>query len=276
MARSERRPTVLSEFFAGVGLLFRGLKVWATAPRLMVLGMIPALLVGVALVAAIIALGVNLERIAEFATPFAASWTEPFRTGTRIVAGLAFLAGALVIAVYAYTTITLLVGQPFYERIWMHVERRFGDVPESGLPWWRAFWRGAGAGIRILVPTVLLAVLLVAVGFVPVVGQILAIVLGSLLGGWLLALELTGLAFDGRGRTLRERRAALRTRRARTLGFGVASYLVFLVPFGAVVMMPAAVAGGTILGRLALGENVTPLPRRAGAPTPAAPDRIAP
>lgn len=258
MARRERRPTPMSEFLSGVGMLFRGLRVWASAPRLMVLGMIPALVVGLAFVAGIIALGANLERIAEAVTPFAAGWEEPYRTGTRILAGLGLLAAAILIAVYAYTTLTLLVGQPFYERIWMHVERRFGEVPESGLPWWRAFWRGVGAGIRLVIPAVLLALALFVIGLIPVVGQILVLVLGAVFGGWLLALELTGLAFDARGRTLRERRAALGRSRARTLGFGIASYLVFLIPLGAVIMMPAAVAGGTLLSRIALGESITP------------------
>ncbi|MGX5680353.1 EI24 domain-containing protein [Schumannella luteola] len=269
MAPRQQRPSVVREFLSGVALLFRGLRVWATAPRLMVLGMIPALVVGLAFVAGIITLGANVERLAEVITPFAAAWDEPFRTGTRIVAGLALLASAVTLAIYAYTTITLLVGQPFYERIWMHVERRFGAVPESGLTTWRALWRGIGAGIRIIIPTVLLALGLFLLGFVPAVGPVLVVVLGALVGGWLLALELTGLAFDGRGRTLRERRTALRTRRARTVGFGAASYLVFLIPLGAVVMMPAAVAGGTLLARSALGEPITDSGRGE-------PDRTAP
>lgn len=258
MARREQRPTAVSEFFAGVGLLFRGLRVWATAPRLMVLGMIPALVVGAAFLAGIVTLGVNLERIAELLTPFASAWEEPFRTGTRILAGLGLLAGSVLIALYAFTTITLLVGQPFYERIWMHVERRFGEVPDSGLSFWRAFWRGVGTGIRLIIPAILLAVALFLVGLVPLVGQIFVIVLGALLGGWLLTLELTGFAFDGRGKTLRERRRGLGVRRARSLGFGAACYLVFLIPLGAVIMMPAAVAGGTLLARSALGEAITP------------------
>ena len=48
----------------------------------------------------------------------------------------------------------------------------------------------------------------------------------------------------------RSRRAAS----ARTLGFGVATYLLFLVPFVAIVVMPAAVAGATLLTKDALGE----------------------
>ena len=41
----------------------------------------------------------------------------------------------------------------------------------------------------------------------------------------------------------------MRGRRARILGFGVATQLCFLVPLGAIITMPAAVAGATVLAR---------------------------
>ncbi len=268
MARRNDKPGVAREFLVGVGLLFRGLKVWGTAPKLMWLGMIPALIVGIAFIVGIVALGLNLERLAELVTPFATVWDEPFRTGTRVVAGLALLAVAILIVIYAYTTITLVVGQPFYEQIWRHVEERFGPIPEGPqIGFWRAFWRGLGAGLRLLIPTVLIGLGLFALGFIPVVGQVLVPVLGATLGGWYLTLELTGLAFEGRGLSFRDRRQTLRSRRASTVGFGAATYLMFLIPLGAVIMMPAAVAGATLLTRRALGESVTALTRGA-APSP--------
>jgi len=66
---------------------------------------------------------------------------------------------------------------------------------------------------------------------------VLVVVLGALVGGWLLVQELTGLAFDARGMTFRQRRQVLRGRRASALGFGAATYLAFLLPLGAVIMM---------------------------------------
>jgi CysZ protein len=47
----------------------------------------------------------------------------------------------------------------------------------------------------------------------------------------------------------------LRASRASVLGFGLASYLLFLVPFAAVVVMPAAVAGATMLARDAVAGS---------------------
>lgn len=270
------RRGVLREFFSGVALLGRGLRVWATAPKLMLLGMIPALIVGSVVLVGIIALALNIENLAAFSTPFADRWDEPWRTGIRVVFGLSFLAVAILLVMFTFTTVTLVIGDPFYERIWRHVEGRFGEVPDLGpRGFWRAFWIGLGAGLRILIPTIFLGLGLFALGFIPLVGQILVPAVGALFGGWFLTLELTGRAFDSRGRTLRERRRALGASRAATVGFGAATYLSFLVPLGAVIMMPAAVAGSTLLARRALGEEYAPpvrAPRAAPRIAPSPPD----
>jgi len=263
------RPGVVRDFFTGVSYLGRGLGTWRTAPGLMFLGIVPALIVGALILAGLIALGVNLEGIARAVTPFASTWDEPYRTGIQVVAGLAFVVVAILIVVYTFTALTLIIGDPFYQRIWRHIEGRFGPVPDEGeRGFWRDLWKGISSGLRMLVPAVFIGLMLFVLGFIPVVGQILVPVLGGFFGGWFLTVELTGLAFDARGRSLRERRAFLRNRRAMVLGFGFATWLVFLIPLGAVVMMPAAVGGATLLARRVLGES-------PGSRATAEPDQIA-
>ena len=257
MARRDRsKPRVIPEFFTGMLQLVRGLRVWATAPKLMLLGVIPPLIVATIVIAGLVTLGVSLETITNFVTPFAKDWDEPYRTAVRLIAAVAFFVISFVIVIYTFTTLTLIIGDSFYERIWRHVEGTFGDVPDEDTA---GFWRNLGRGIasifRMLIPTILIGVGLFVLGFVPLAGQVLVPVVGALVGGWFLALELTGFAFDARGKSWRERRQALRAMRPATVGFGVAVYLTFLIPGGAVIMMPAAVAGATLLGRRALGER---------------------
>lgn len=100
--------------------------------------------------------------------------------------------------------------------------------------------------------------MLVLLGFVPVVGQVVGLIVGALVGGRALALELTGFAGDARGLSLAERRRLLGEHRAVSLGFGVAVYLAFLIPGGAVVATPAATAGATLLLRALRGEPTLP------------------
>jgi CysZ protein len=250
-----RVPGVARRFFAGPRYLAKGLGLWATSPKLMLLGAIPALIVGAVFLAAAVLFVMNIDTIAAWLTPFVEGWEEPFRTATRVAAGLA----ASVIVVYAglftFTAITLAVGDPFYERIWREIERRNGGaVPEPAERFWVSVRRGVGNGIRMFSATAAIGIPLFACGFIPVVGQTVVPVLGVAFGGWLLAVELSGFAFDARGLSLRQRRRMLGANRAGTLGFGMATYLMFLIPLGAVFAMPAAVAGATMLSRDALAQ----------------------
>lgn len=241
----------IREFFGGVGVLLMGFRTYATRPRLMWLGALPALIVGLVYTVGIVLVAINLDSLVTLVTPFARGWElEPL---VRIAAGLALFALVVILFVYTYAAITLAVGDAFYERIWRAVETTIGDAPpDLDESVWVAVRRGIGNGVRLLALTLLTSIVLFGLGFIPVVGQTVVPVIGALFAGWFLALELTGFAFDARGLRLRDRRRILGARRARTIGFGVACYLLFLVPFAAVVVMPAAVAGATHLARSAL------------------------
>jgi CysZ protein len=256
-------PGLVRGLLSGVGYLGRGFGMWATSPRLMLLGAIPAFLVGLVYLVGIVLLLVNLNPVVIWATPFADDWAEPLALSTRLAAALVVVIVAALFAVYTFTAVTLIVGDPFYERIWREVENRLGNAPaEQQIGLLQSVWRAIGDGVRLLLPAIGVGILLLACGFIPVVGPISVAVLGALFGGWLLVVELTGFAFDARGFTLRERRRALRSRRPVAIGFGAAAYLIFLVPVAAVFAMPAAVAGAAMLSR----DTVDALPRRSVLP----------
>jgi len=247
--------SVIRRFFDGTTYLGRGLKMWGSDPRLMLFGALPALIVAAVYLAALIVLFVNAPALAEWATPFADGWPEGWRTTARFAAIVTVVGLGSLLVVYTYTAITLAVGDPFYEKIWRSVENRLGGIQnEVEVPFWPAVRRGILDTVRILVATAAIGLGLFVLGFIPIVGQTVVPVAGAAVAGWFLAIELTGTAFDARGRTLKDRRRALSAIRPTALGFGMASYLVFLIPFGAVFVMPAAVAGATLLAREALAD----------------------
>lgn len=233
----------MREFAAGVGTLLRGFRMWKSHTRLLALGLIPAFIAWAVLLAAIVPLLIWLGDITDWMTPFADGWTAPWQGILRFGLGAVIVVAALALSAAVFTALTLTIGDPFYQRIWKGVERSLGEDPtgESG------FWSTVGEGIRLITMGVLVALLTLVIGFIPVVGGVTASVIGVILNGRLLARELTGRAFDARGVTGHSRSGMLRTGRARVIGFGVATQLCFLVPFGAIVTMPAAVAGSTLL-----------------------------
>lgn len=251
-------PPTRGGFFAGIGFLLRGLQVYRRNPALMVLGLIPALIAFVGLVAAFVALALFVDDLVAFITPYMADWNEHLRRASRVVIEIAVIVVWLVLSVLGYVTVTLLIGQPFYEAISKRVEDQLGGVPgEINVSFWRTLPRSIADSVRVLVVTALFSILIFATGLIPVAGEVAAPVLGAMLGGWVLALELSSVPFERRGLRLRERRRVLRARRSMALGFGVATFVCFLIPLGAVLVMPAAVAGATLLSRRALGQPDT-------------------
>ncbi|MBG6238824.1 CysZ protein [Mycetocola sp. CAN_C7] len=253
----ERTKTgFVAGFLMGLRLLGRGFRLWSTSPRLMLIGAIPGVITLALFSVAVVVLALNLENVATFLTPFAASWDEGFRSGLRFLVAAALIAAEVLLLVYLFAAVTLLLGQPFFEKISERVEESLGGVPsEVEVPFWPSIGRGIWESIRLLALTVLIGLGLLLLGFIPLVGPICAAVLGAFTGGWFLALELTTVPFERRGLRLDDRRRLLTAQRSTTLGFGVSVFLLFLLPLGALVTMPAAAAGATLLARRALGES---------------------
>ncbi|NYJ00816.1 CysZ protein [Nocardioides thalensis] len=236
-------------FAHGAGFLFRGLKMWRQRPGLMLLGIVPALVMLVVLVAALVALVVFADDLIGWATPFADDWSTLWRRVLRWGLYVALVVGAGFLSIVTFTGLTLAVGDPFYERIWKETELMLGgEVPESGVGWLRGIRDGIGLILLGLVTTICVFL----VGLLPVIGAILGAVLGVVVSGRLLAGELVSRALEARGMDRAARKALLKDHEPTMLGFGVAVQLCFLVPFGAVAMMPAAVVGSTMLAREAL------------------------
>lgn len=248
------QTTAAREFLAGLRLLGRGMAMYGRSPGLLVLGLVPALISGVVFVGLSTLLLLFIPEISAAATWFADGWPAGWRQVARIAAGVGIVGLGGLLGVLSFTAFTLLIGDPFYEKISERIEDRFGGVPdEVEVPWWRSFVRGLRDSARLLLISIGVGVPLFLGGFIPIVGQTVIPVVGGAVGGWFLALELVGVPFGRRGLGLPQRRAILRAHRPMALGFGVGVFLCFLVPLGAVLVMPAAVAGGTLLARRTLG-----------------------
>jgi CysZ protein len=248
---------VVRQFVLGAGLLGRGFGLVVRTPRLLAMGLLPALIAGLLYAAALGVLIAFLPELSHTVTWFADGWARAWLDVLRILAGLALLGAGVLVGVLTFTAVTLLIGDPFYERISIRVEARYGGVPGAvEVPFWQSLRRSLVDSVRLIAVSIGFGLPLLVLGFVPVVGQTLAPVLGAALGGWLLAIELTGVPFQRRGRRLRDRRRVLRANRPLALGFGVAVFLAFLIPLGAILLMPAAVAGGALLSRKALGQPI--------------------
>jgi len=234
----------------GAACLVHGIGIFAGTPGLWAIGLLPALLALVVLAVLVIGFVASLPTMVTAVTPFADGWSGSDRDALRLLIGAALTVGAVWLAIISYTAIALAIGQPFYEVISRRVDARRGGAPAPvEVPRWRAIGRAVRDGLLLVAVTACTSVGLLLLGFVPVLGQTVVPLLGACVAGFFLAVELTSIALERRGFALRDRLRLLWRRRLLALGFGVPVFLLFLVPLGAILGMPGAVAGGTLLAR---------------------------
>jgi len=249
------KTSPISEFVTGMGLLFRGFGLVWRSPGLLLLGLIPGVIAGLIVASALVALIYFSGDLAALVTWFAGDWSADLRNTVRTVAQIGIVLGSVIVAVLTFTALTLTIGDPFYEALSKRIDDRFGGVPGMvEQPWYRTFGRNLADSTRMIALSVIASVFLFGAGLIPVVGQTVVPVIDAGVGGWFLAVEISGVPFNRRGLRLRDRRRLLGAHRALALGFGVPLFLLFLVPFAAIVVMPGAVAGATLMTRRVLGQ----------------------
>ncbi|SDD98986.1 EI24 domain-containing protein [Actinokineospora iranica] len=239
----------LRDFGVGFGLLLRGFRLVLGDRGLLARGALPALVTSVVLFAALTTLALTADDLVTWATPFADDWSPTWQNLLRIAVGVSVVVGAVAVSLVLFTALTLIIGGPFYESIAEEVEDKvLGGVPQARqVGWGRAAWIGLRDAVALVLIAVAWAIPLFLAGFIPVAGQTVVPVLAVCVGAWLLAIEMTAIPFVRRGKGIGERRRTLRRNRSMTLGFAIPVYLLCLIPLAALVVFPAAMAGGTLL-----------------------------
>ncbi|MFG2141955.1 EI24 domain-containing protein [Streptomyces sp. NPDC048650] len=240
----------MRDLVAGMRYLGKGQRWVAGHGRWWGFGLIPALIALVLYGAVLTALAIWSGDVAAWATPFADGWGSPWQGLLRGIFVALLFAGALMLSVLTFTAATLVIGDPFYESLSEQVEKSEGHCPQGpDRPVWQEIWIALRDSVHVLLRAAAFGIVLFALGFVPFVGQTVIPVIGFCVNGFFLAVELTSVAMQRRDVPVRERLRLLRGRKALAVGFGTPIVLLFLIPFIAVVLMPGAVAGATLLVR---------------------------
>nr|WP_269449854.1 EI24 domain-containing protein [Auraticoccus cholistanensis] len=235
-------------------------------PGLLALGALPPLITSLLLGALFVLLAFNVMDVADALTGFADSWSASLAEALRYVVAGAVLVAAAALMVLAFSTITLALGSPVYDRIGEQTEELAGAAPAvHEEPLRVSLPRTVRQSVALVLLSVLLALPVFLVGLVPVVGTVLGAVASACVGGWLITTEMVGGALERRGRVrLSDRWALMRRNRARCLGFGIPVFLLLSMPLVAIAVFPVASAAGTLLARELAEEAGRPALSGAG------------
>lgn len=257
----------VTEFFAGLRLLGAAFRIVTRRRRLFWLGVIPPLIMSLVFGSLLTLLILNLPMLADRLTPFAEDWMSGAEQAAEFVAGAALLGGSTLVTIVSFTTLTLALGAPIYDKISEHVDAELEpELPQPEETWGRAIRRSLRNSLILIAISALVGPLFFAAGFIPVVGQTLVPVLAACFGGWMLCIELIGSTFERHGRLrLGERRKAMQGHRAKALGLAVPTFLLMSIPVLGTLVFPTATAGGTLLGRELLGLSSTTPTRQTRA-----------
>lgn len=248
---------MISSIGRGIGLLIRGLGIVLSKPKLFALGMVPPLITSVVMLAALVALLLNIDQIVAAMTGFTESWGTAGSI-VRVVIGIVLVVAAVLVMVLTFTAITLALGDPIYQQISRRVDAGLGPLPpEAGEKTSAMVNRTVRQVAATIGMSALGALICFLIGLVPAVGAVLAAIASALIGGRLMVREITGPAFERRGLLeTAARRPVLQGNRALTMGFGVPTFWLLSIPGVAVIVFPAAVAGATLLVRRMLDEPI--------------------
>lgn len=244
----------VSEIVKGVLLLPRGFSMLAKRPKLFWRGAIPPLISSILFIVVLVVLVTNSASLAAALTPFADDWSAA--GAFRAVVAALLVVAAVILLVVTFSALTLTLGAPIYDSISESLERELGGLPEEpDDPVSKMLLRSGRQALALIALSVVVALLTFLTGLIPVGGAVLATILGSCLGGWLIAIDMVGSVFERRGlMKLADRQARLTSHRWRTLGFCAPTFLLLSVPLVAIFAFPVAKAAATLLARQLLDE----------------------
>lgn len=171
-----------------------------------------------------------------------------------ILAPMLYLLGVLIGA-WLFALLAVIIASPFLGDLSIEVERRgFGSGPEHVPSIWASAAGAIGRELRKLgyhLPRLLLVFLLT---LIPVLNAA-APFLWFLFGAWTMAVQFCDYPNENRGRPFRDTVALLKQHRAAALGYGGCAALALAIPLLNFLLIPVAVAGGTVLWRQLEGPD---------------------
>jgi len=227
--------------FSGMGYLLRGYQL-ITKPGLKRYVIIP-FIINIILFSVLLGVGVHFINYFTNLLPHWLHWLA-------WVFDTIFVIATSVMLVYLFTIITNLIGAPFNSLLSEKVQLittghkpseedtlkdTLKDIPRTLNREW--------CKIKYYIPR---AILLLILYFIPII-NIAASILWFIFSCWMMAIEYLDYPMDNHKMTFKETKQYLRKHMSPSFGFGFIVTIVAMIPIVNFTVMPAAVAGATVM-----------------------------
>lgn len=228
----------------GIRAFLDGLRA-ARAPGLGRYTWLPAL---VSLVVIVSGLGVTFSYMDDLSAWLAGNLPGWLEFLNLILVPLLYLLGVLA-GTWLFALLAVLIASPFLGDLSIAVERRtFGDGPPQPPSLWAGALAALGRELRKLTYYLPRLLLVFLATLIPLVNA-LAPLLWFLFGAWILAVQFCDYPTENRRRPFADTLALLKRHRGAALGYGACATLAMAIPLVNFLLIPGAVAGGTLLWR---------------------------
>ena len=148
--------------------------------------------------------------------------------------------------IYTFTTITLLIGSPFYSTLSEKAQEILSNTPAVpttlkdtliDMP------HSIGLEIRKFIYRIPIIIVSIICLFIPVIGPVII----ALLNSWGCAMDYTSYSFENNKISFKNTLSALKENKALCISFGFCVWICMLIPFFNIIIVPVAICGGTQL-----------------------------
>lgn len=161
---------------------------------------------------------------------------------------------------WLFSLLAVLIASPFLGALSMALERiRYGNAPEVDTQIWTDISMSLAREARKLLYHLPRLLLVFVLTLIPVI-NLAAPLIWLLFGAWTMAVQFVDYPTENRQQPFAATLAKLNANRAAALGFGLCATGVLMIPLLNFLMIPVAVAGGTVLWRTLEGSPSAPQP----------------
>ncbi len=233
---------MISNPISGASYLLKGLRL-LNKPGIRSFVIIPLIINSLLFAGLIWLLGNEFSSLMEHWLPVLPDWLS-WLSG---LLWLLFAVATLVVLFFGFTLLANLVGAPFNSYLSTAVEKQLtGHAPEDTDSFLQILRKTLSSELKKIRYFILWAIPLFILGFIPVV-NLFTPALWLLFGAWMMSLEYADYPLGNQGLGFPEIRRQLKEKTLLSLGFGATVMLASMIPVFNFLVMPAAVAGATVM-----------------------------